>query len=121
MEVKELVQKLEEQAFKLNIAKSNGNMVPQETERMKNVLMNNCDEIVAQLKRIAKMEENIMMLEQEIDDADAELKEKDQQIEELLGNADRAAEEPESGKAAKKNKKADQKDADAPAAGEKNE
>lgn len=116
MEVKELVQKLEEQAFKLNIAKSNGNMVPQETERMKNVLMNNCDEIVAQLKRIAKMEENIMMLEQEIDDADAELKEKDQQIEELL-----AAGEPEGGKAAKKNKKADPKDADAPAAGEKNE
>lgn len=80
MEIKELVEKIEGQAFKLKNAKSNGTMVAQETERMKNLLINCTDDIIAGLKKVAKLTEEIEVLNAELDDADDELKEKDQEI-----------------------------------------
>jgi len=75
MEIKELREKLEEQAFRLNKAKANGTMVNQETERMKNLLVNNCDTIVEILRKAEKMAEEIAVLNLELDDAERELDE----------------------------------------------
>ena len=50
MDIKELKSKIAEQAFRLQGAKANGFMINQETERMKNILMNNLDDIVEALK-----------------------------------------------------------------------
>ena len=46
MTVTELRDKIAAQAFALEKAKKRGMMVSQETERMKNVLMNNMDAII---------------------------------------------------------------------------
>ena len=85
MEIKELTKKIEEQAFRLKNAKANGTMVAQETERMKNILMNSIDGIVEGLKKVEKLTEEIEILNAELDDAEAELKEKDQEIDKLTG------------------------------------
>lgn len=75
MEIKELRDKLSEQAFKLKKARANGTMVMQETERMKNLLVNNCDAIVEALTRVEKLEQEIAVLNMELDDAERELDE----------------------------------------------
>lgn len=75
MEIKELREKLSEQAFKLKKARANGTMVMQETERMKNLLVNNCDAIVEALTRVEKLEQEIAVLNMELDDAERELDE----------------------------------------------
>ena len=75
MEIKELTGKLKEQAFKLKKAQSTGTMVMQETERMKNLFVNNCDEIIAALERAEKLEKEVAVLNMELDDAERELDE----------------------------------------------
>lgn len=75
MDIKELREKLSEQAFKLKKARANGTMVMQETERMKNLLVNNCDAIVEALMRVEKLEQEIAVLNMELDDAERELDE----------------------------------------------
>lgn len=75
MEIKELREKLSEQAFKLKKARANGTMVMQETERMKNLLVNNCDAIIDVLTRVEKLEQEIAVLNMELDDAERELDE----------------------------------------------
>lgn len=75
MEIKELSTKLSEQAFKLKKARANGTMVMQETERMKNLLVNNCDAIIDVLTRVEKLEQEVAVLNMELDDAERELDE----------------------------------------------
>lgn len=75
MEIKELREKLSEQAFKLKKARANGTMVMQETERMKNLLVNNCDAIIDVLTRVEKLEQEVAVLNMELDDAERELDE----------------------------------------------
>lgn len=75
MEIKELKAKLEEQAFRLNKAKSNGTMVNQETERMKNLIINNYEAIVDALAKAEKLEREVSILNIELDDAERELDE----------------------------------------------
>lgn len=83
IDITELRKKIEEQAFRLRSARSNGMMVPQETERMRNIMMNNIQEIVDALKVAENAAEQIKMLEAEVDSADAELKELDDEIKKL--------------------------------------
>lgn len=75
MEIKELKEKLEEQAFKLNKAKANGMMVAQETERMRNLLVNSYDEIINGLERADRLEREVSVLNMELADAERELDE----------------------------------------------
>ena len=66
MEIKEMREKLSEQAFKLKKARANGTMVMQETERMKNLLVNNCDAIIDALTRVEKLEQEVAVLNMEM-------------------------------------------------------
>lgn len=75
MEIKELREKLEAQAFRLAKAKSNGIMVMQETEHMRNLLVNNYEEIVDALAMAEKLEREVAVLNAELDDAERELDE----------------------------------------------
>ena len=47
MTIKELKQAIDDQAFALKKAKTRGFMVNQETEKMRNLLVNNLDDILA--------------------------------------------------------------------------
>ena len=87
IDIKELRKKIEEQAFRYRNAISNGMMVAQETERMKNILLNNLGEIIDALKMAEGAEEQIKTLEAEVDSADAELKELDDEIKKLRNAA----------------------------------
>ena len=87
IDIKELRKKIEEQAFRYRNAMSNGMMVAQETERMKNILINNLGEIIDALKMAEGAEEQIKTLEAEVDSADAELKELDDEIKKLRNAA----------------------------------
>ena len=73
MEIKELREKLEAQAFRLKKAQASGAMVNQETERMKNVLVNNFEAIIDVISKAEKMEQEIAILNMELDDAEREL------------------------------------------------
>ena len=75
MEIKEMREKVSEQAFKLKKARANGTMVMQETERMKNLLVNNRDAIIDALTRVEKLEQEVAVLNMELDDAERELDE----------------------------------------------
>lgn len=83
MNVKELKAKLEEQAFALKKAQSVGMMVNQETDRMRNLLVNNTDEIMEALAFAVEAEEKIERLTVEVASADEELDEKDDEIKQL--------------------------------------
>lgn len=87
IDITELRTKLEEQAFRLHSAQSNGIMVNQETERTKNVLLNNLGEIITALKAAEGAAEQINELEAEVASADAELKELDDEIKKLRAGA----------------------------------
>lgn len=84
----ELKAKLADQLFRLEKAKSTGFMVNQETDRMRNILMNNAKEIVEALEIAEDAEERIMILEAEIEDADEELSKLDDEIKQLKLAAD---------------------------------
>jgi len=87
IDISELRKKLEDQAFRLESAKANRTMVNQETERTKNILLNNLSDIVAALKMAEHSAEEIKMLEAEVESADAELKELDDEIKKLRKTA----------------------------------
>ena len=89
MTVKELKQTIEEQAFALKKAKTRGFMVNQETEKMRNILVNNLDDILAALGVAIDAEELIARLVVEVESADAELAEKDDEIKALKEAADK--------------------------------
>lgn len=89
MTVKELKQTIEEQAFALKKAKTRGFMVNQETEKMRNILVNNLDDILAALDVAIDAEERIARLVVEVESADAELAEKDDEIKALKEAADK--------------------------------
>lgn len=89
MTVKELKQTIEEQEFALKKAKTRGFMVNQETEKMRNILVNNLDDILAALDVAIKAEEKIARLVIEVENADAELAEKDDEIKALKEAVDK--------------------------------
>ena len=80
MNIAELNKKITDQAFMLEKAKANGVMVNQEVERTKNILFNNMNGIIEALKYAQDAEKKINLLTVEIDSADAELQEKDDEI-----------------------------------------
>ena len=80
MGYKELYEKVRDQAFSLRKALGNTVSTASHINQMKNVLYNNLDEIEKALKFAADAEQKIKVLEVEIDSADAELKEKDDEI-----------------------------------------
>ena len=81
--ITELRQKVEDQLFKWKSAKSSGTMVTQETERLKNIMLNNATDIVDALKVAEGAAKQIAELETELDSADTELKELDEEIKKL--------------------------------------
>ncbi len=83
MNIKELREEIENQAFAVNKAKSRGIAVNQEKERMRNILMNRVDEIVEALKYAETQDVRIEHLAVEVESADQELQEKDKEIAEL--------------------------------------
>ena len=83
IDITELRKKIEDQMFRWNSAKSNGTMVNQETERMKNILINNVSEIVIALQACENSAQQIMELEAEVASTDAELKEQDEELKKL--------------------------------------
>lgn len=87
MTIKELKQAIDEQAFALKKAKTRGFMVNQETEKMRNVLVNHLDDILGALDVAIDAEEKIARLIVEVESADAELAEKDDEIAELKAAA----------------------------------
>ena len=87
IDITELRKKIEDQLFKWNSAKSNGTMVNQETERMKNILLNNVGEIVIALKACEDSAQKISQLETEVESADAELKVQDEELKKLRKQA----------------------------------
>ncbi|MBO5987248.1 MAG: hypothetical protein J6Q02_10720 [Lachnospiraceae bacterium] len=89
MTIKELKQTLDDQAFAMKKAKTRGFMVNQETEKMRNILVNNLDDILAALDVAIKAEEKIARLVIEIENADAELAEKDDEIKALKEAVDK--------------------------------
>lgn len=89
MTIKELKQTLDDQAFALKKAKTRGFMVNQETEKMRNILVNNLDDILAALDVAIDAEERIARLVVEVESADAELAEKDDEIKALKEAADK--------------------------------
>ena len=89
MTIKELKQTLDDQAFALKKAKTRGFMVNQETEKMRNILVNNLDDILAALDVAIDAEERIARLVVEVESADAELAEKDDEIKVLKEAADK--------------------------------
>lgn len=97
MTIKELKQTLDDQAFALKKAKTRGFMVNQETEKMRNILVNNLDDILAALDVAIDADERISRLVVEIESADAELIEKDDEISSLK---EELAKKPSSGKKA---------------------
>ena len=86
-DVKTLREKIEEQAFRWRVAVSNWTMVPQETERLKNVMINNLDEIIEALKMAEKAESRIAEIQESLDFAEAELKDQDDEIKKLRNTA----------------------------------
>ena len=80
MEIKELYEKISDQAFSLRRALANTANFAPHVERMKNILYNHLGEIEEALKFAAEAEKKIKVLEVEIESADAELKEKDDEI-----------------------------------------
>ena len=89
MTIKELKQTLDDQAFAMKKAKTRGFMVNQETEKMRNILVNNLDDILAALDVAIKAEEKIARLVIEVENADAELAEKDDEIKALKEAVDK--------------------------------
>ena len=77
---KELYEKISDAAFSYRRAAANVAFPAPHVERMKNILFNNLGEIEEALKYAAEAEKQIHVLTVEIESADAELKEKDDEI-----------------------------------------
>ena len=87
LNVKALFELIREQTFRWNKAKKNGMMVAQETERLKNLVLNNMDDIVTTMRMAVEASDRIKMLEAEVESADAELNELDDEIKNLRNAA----------------------------------
>ena len=83
MNIKELSEKINEQAFNLKRGLANTVNPGPFIEQTKNVLYNNLDAIKEALAFAADAEQQLKVLELELNDAERELDEKDQQIKEL--------------------------------------
>lgn len=81
--MKELYEKIRDAAFEFRKAVSNGIMVNRHTDRIKNILYNNLDEIEKALAFAAKAEEDVRVMELELRDAERELDEKNRELSEL--------------------------------------
>lgn len=81
--LKQLIQEVGDQAFRLRNAKANGIMVKQETERMKNVLLNNLDAIIEALRCAEEAGEQINILNVQLDDAEEDLKKAEAELKAL--------------------------------------
>lgn len=83
MNKQELYEEIRDAAFDTRKAINNTARPMPYVERMKNILYNRMDEIEETLKFAAEAEKQIAVLELELNDAEAELSEKDKQIAEL--------------------------------------
>ncbi len=83
MEIKQLIQEVGDQAFRLKNAKETGIMVRDEQERMKNVLLNNVDAIMEALSVAAEADEQIKILNLQLDDAEQDLKDAEAELKKL--------------------------------------
>lgn len=75
MEIKELYEKIRDNAFTMRRGLANSVSHSQIIERMKNILYNNLTEIEAALKYASEAADKIKILELELDDAERELDE----------------------------------------------
>lgn len=101
MNAKELKEKISEQQFKLKKAKTSGMMVAQETDRLRNILVNSLDDILEALDMAISAEDRIECLTVEIESADAELQEKDDEIKALKAELEKPNGKKVAGKRAK--------------------
>ena len=83
MEIKELYTKISDQNFRRKRVIANTSAPGAVIEQTKNVLYNNVDAIEEALKFAAEAEQKIAVLETELNDAERELKEQDERINEL--------------------------------------
>lgn len=81
--IQELLRKIEDQEYVVRSAKVSGFMVDRETEKLKNIIMNNLPDIIGALKMLAEYSERVKELEADLSSADAELKELDDEIKKL--------------------------------------
>lgn len=85
--IQELLRKIEDQEYKIRSAKVNGFMVDRETEKLKNIIMNNLPDIIGALKMLAEYTERVSELETDLASADAELREMDDELKKLRNAA----------------------------------
>lgn len=83
----EILVKIADQRIKMKVAAVSGFHVDLENERMKNLLLNNLDDIVEVLTAAAVSEKRIGELEADLQSADEELKELDDEIKKLRSAA----------------------------------
>lgn len=91
--IQELLRKIEDQEYVVRSAKVSGFMVERETDKLKNIIINNLPDIIGALKSLAEYTERVKELEADLSSADAELKEMDDEIKRLR---DAAASKPAS-------------------------
>ena len=80
MDIHELKDLISSQLFTLNKAKTRGMMVSREMERMQNVLMTHKEDIVNALEYAENAAKTIERLSIEVENSDAELQDKDDEI-----------------------------------------
>ena len=80
MDIHELKDLISSQLFTLNKAKIRGMMVNREMERMQNVLMTHKEDIVNALEYAENAAKTIERLSIEVENSDAELQDKDDEI-----------------------------------------
>ena len=85
--IQELLRKIEDQECCVRSAKVSGFMVDREVDKLKNIVMNNLEEIIGALKMLAEYTERVKELEADLALAVAELKELDDEIKRLRNAA----------------------------------
>lgn len=88
MGMKEMIKEVQDQAFRMKLAESNGIMVREEKERTKNILYNNMELILEALAMADEADEKIQVLELQLDDSDKELAELEKELKELKAATD---------------------------------
>ena len=83
MSITELRDLISSQVFTLEKAKTRGMMVNHETQRLQNVLMNHVNDIVSALEYAVTAQDTIDRLTVEVENSDAELQDKDDEIKSL--------------------------------------